>query len=561
MDTPILIPAFRPGPELTDLVEKLVEAGVPAIVIVDDGSGSESREIFGRCSALPAVHILRHGTNLGKGAALKTGIRYVLHTFPECPGVVTADADGQHAPEDIIRVAHAVERNPDCLVLGCRHFDHHVPVRSRIGNLCTRALARVILGQVVQDTQTGLRGLPRKLLPYLPELSSNGYEFELDALIASKNLGLDIREERIETIYAPGNPTSHFDPLRDSMKIYFVLFRFSLLSLLTAALDNLVFYLAYRATASVLAAQAMSRGVAVLFNYTAARRAVFLSHQRHKIVFPKYILLVIASGAASYGIIRVLTDLFAFPPMLAKVSAESLLFAASFVLQRDFVFTQRLRGSATDWTHYYRSVPFTARFTRKYTARVLVRALTKFRNHAGGEVIIELGGANSCFLDRIVHDLRPAAYHVVDNNEYGLRILSQRPDKPAQVCVHRGDVLNVKLDFRADTVFSVGLIEHFDRAGTKQAVLKHFELLAPGGYAILSFPTPTALYRAARRLTEWLGLWNFPDERPLLPREVLEAVAPFGEVVLEKTLWPLVYTQHLMVVRKRELGQFTAVSA
>lgn len=117
------------------------------------------------------------------------------------------------------------------------------------------------------------------------------------------------------------------------------------------------------------------------------------------------------------------------------------------------------------------------------------------------------------------------------------------------------------LDFRADTVFSVGLIEHFDPQGTRSAVLKHFELLRPGGYAILSFPTPTALYRAARAVTEFFGLWNFPDERPLRRGEVLESVAPLGDVVLEKTLWPLVYTQHLMVIRKREFPREAAASA
>ncbi|MBZ5606729.1 MAG: glycosyltransferase [Acidobacteriia bacterium] len=561
MNTPIVIPAFRPGPQLVALVEQLAGRAVPCIVIVDDGSGPEYAEIFERCSAFAPVHILRHETNLGKGAALKTAIRYVLETFPDSTGIVTADADGQHDPADVLCVARALEQNPDCLVLGARQFDRHVPVRSRIGNLCTRALARAILGQRVQDSQTGLRGLPRKLLPYASDLRSDRYEFELDMLIAAKHLGLTVVEEPIRTIYAPGNPTSHFDPLRDSMKIYFVLFRFSLLSLVTAAVDNIVFFFAYRATRSVLASQAMSRGAAVLFNYGAARKAVFLSHERHRILFPKYILLVITSGALSYGLIRLLTYFFAIDAILAKVSAESLLFVANFVLQRDFVFTQRPRAAATDWNLYYRSVPFTARFTRRYTARVLVSALRKFRNHPGGEVIIELGGANSCFLDRIVAEIRPSVYHVIDNNDHGLNILSARPDKPPQVRVHRADVLNMHLDFRADAVFSVGLIEHFDPQGTRKAVLKHFELLRPGGYAILSFPTPTALYRAARAVTEFFGLWNFPDERPLHRGEVLESIAPFGEVVLEKTLWPLVYTQHLMVVRKRELPREAAASA
>ncbi len=561
MNTPIVIPAFRPGPQLADVVEQLERGGASAIVIVDDGSGAEYAAIFERCSAFPQVHILRHESNLGKGAALKTAIRFVLETFPNGSGVVTADADGQHDPGDIIRVAAALEQNSDCLILGARQFDRHVPFRSRIGNLATRVLARVILGQHVQDSQTGLRGLPRNLLPYISELRSDRYEFELDMLIAAKHLGLVVIEVPIKTIYAPGNPTSHFDPLRDSMRIYFVLFRFGLLSLLTAAVDNVVFFFAYRATASVLASQALSRSAAVLFNYGAARRAVFLSHERHRVLFPKYILLVITSGALSYGLIRLLTHLFAIDAIVAKIGAESLLFIANFILQRDFVFTQRPRTSATDWTLYYRSVPFTARLTRKYTARVLVAALQKFRSQPAGEVIIELGGANSCFLDRIIRELRPSAYHVVDNNDHGLNILSARSDKPYQVRVHRGDVLDMHLDFRADAVFSVGLIEHFDPQGTRKAVLKHFELLRPGGYAILSFPTPTALYRAARALTEFFGLWNFPDERPLRPGEVLESIAPFGDVVLEKTLWPLVYTQHLMVIRKRELGQEAAASA
>jgi putative flippase GtrA len=561
MNTPILIPAFRPGPELIGVVEQLVKARVPAIVIVDNGNGSESRPIFEYCATLPNVRIVRRDVNIGKGAGLKTGIAYILRAFPASAGLVTADADGQHHPDDILRVARSLEQNPDCLILGCRQFDRGVPLRSRFGNICTRALTRAIIGRRVQDSQTGLRGIPRKLLPYLLSLPSNAYEFELDMLIASKHLGIDIVEERIQTIYEPGNPTSHFDPLRDSMRIYFVLFRFSLLSLLTAALDNLVFVFAYQATASVLASQVMSRSIAVLFNYPAARKAVFLSHERHRVLLPKYILLVAASGAASYGLIHLLTRFFGFELILAKLTAESLLFIASFVLQRDFVFTRRPQTAATDWNQYYRSVPFTARLARKYIARVLLAALREFPNSAGGGVIIELGGANSCFLDRIVRELEPSAYHIVDNNDYGLNILSQRAGKPPQVRLHSLDVLSMNLNLHADTVFSIGLIEHFNPADTRTAVRKHFELLRPGGYAILSFPMPTPLYRWARRVMEFFGIWNFPDERPLSRQEVLESVAPLGDVVLEKTLWPKVYTQHLLVVRKRALPLEAAVSA
>ena len=221
------------------------------------------------------------------------------------------------------------------------------------------------------------------------------------------------------------------------------------------------------------------------------------------------------SGAASYGLIHLLTRLFGLDLILAKLSAESLLFIASFVLQRDFVFTRRPQKAAIDWNPYNRSLPFTSLLARKYTARVLLAALREFPYSRDGGVIIELGGANSCFLDRIVRELQPSAYHIVDNNDHGLNILSQRAGKPPQVRLHSGDVLSMNLNLHADAVFSIGLIEHFNPADTRTAVRKHFESLRPGGYAILSFPAPTLLYRATRRVTEFFGLWNFPDERPL----------------------------------------------
>src|ERR1017187_9886466 len=101
----VLIPAYRPSPGLVDLVRNLSARGVPAILLVDDGSGPEFRGIFDQTALFPGVQVLRHAINLGKGAALKTGINYALCVFPGLTGIVTADADGQHHPEDIERVA------------------------------------------------------------------------------------------------------------------------------------------------------------------------------------------------------------------------------------------------------------------------------------------------------------------------------------------------------------------------------------------------------------------------------------------------------------------------
>ncbi len=335
----ILIPAYRPSSALLDLVRALSELGGAPIVLIDDGSGVASADIFARAAAYPGVRLLRHDTNQGKGAALKTGIRFALAEYPDLAGVVTADADGQHHPEDIARVMAALPAGKGAsLVLGSRSFRGAVPLRSRIGNVLTRSIMHVLLGRKLRDTQTGLRAIPITLLPQLLQLESSGYEFELEMLILAHQLSIPVVEEPIRTIYEPGNRSSHFNPLVDSMKIYFVLLRFTSVSLATALLDNLVFYLAYRHSGHVLASQVLGRVLAVAFNYWMVRRSVFYSRQRHLSTLPKYLTLVAVSGAASYGGIRLLGVSLGIHPVAAKLMVESALFFVNFAVQRLLIF-------------------------------------------------------------------------------------------------------------------------------------------------------------------------------------------------------------------------------
>jgi putative flippase GtrA len=170
-----------------------------------------------------------------------------------------------------------------------------------------------------------------------------GYDFELEMLIAAKHQGIRIVEQPIRTTYEPGNPTSHFHPLRDSMRIYFVLLRFSGISLITAALDNLTFFLVFHAFGSIAIAQASGRIAALLFNYRAVRRAVFFSDERHRVLLPRYLALVAANALISYTGIRILTSVSSIGVFPAKILIESMLFLANFTIQRDFIFTRHAR--------------------------------------------------------------------------------------------------------------------------------------------------------------------------------------------------------------------------
>ena len=342
----LLIPAYQPGPCLIDALRALAKPHrSAALIVVNDGSSPEFDPVFEQAASIPGVHVIRHAVNLGKGAALKTGINYAMCCFPDLSGVVTADADGQHLPHDILNIAQRLADLPGTLILGVRSFRGDVPWRSRFGNGITRLVVRILIGQHLTDTQTGLRGIPSAMLPALLKLNSNGYDFELDMLVTAKQLGCQVVQVPVETVYAPGNPSSHFNPLLDSMKIYFVLLRFCSVSLATAVLDNLVFYLTWRRTGNLLESQVIGRAMAVLFNYFAVRRAVFFTGQNHFQTLWRYLLLVTIGGTVSYSCIRGITAAFTVPVIWAKVAVESVIFFANFAIQRDFIFTPRANGN------------------------------------------------------------------------------------------------------------------------------------------------------------------------------------------------------------------------
>lgn len=338
----VLIPAYQPGPVLIEIVEALAGSGFASIVVVDDGSGPDYRPIFDGCSLPAQVRIVRHAVNLGKGAALKTGMNYILVELPDIAGIVTADADGQHDPIDVCKVARRFEEHPTALILGSRAFAGEIPLRSRFGNTLTRGVMRLVAGQRISDTQTGLRAIPRALAEQMLSVPASGYEFELEMLIAAKHLGVRVFEQPIRTIYEPGNPTSHFQPLRDSMRIYFVLLRFGFISLLTAGLDNLAFYVLFHASGNVAVSLVCARAMSLAFNYTFVRRAVFLSRARHRVVLPRYLLLGGANVCASYSLISFLTAFLPLHVMPAKILAETFLFIANFAIQRDLIFARRM---------------------------------------------------------------------------------------------------------------------------------------------------------------------------------------------------------------------------
>lgn len=97
----VLIPAYQPDEQLIYVVEELNKHEV-GVLVVDDGSGPAYEHIFN--SLQNKAKIVHIPCNSGKGAALKHGMATLANEHPECEFFVTADADGQHKCEDVLRV-------------------------------------------------------------------------------------------------------------------------------------------------------------------------------------------------------------------------------------------------------------------------------------------------------------------------------------------------------------------------------------------------------------------------------------------------------------------------
>lgn len=338
----IVIPALDPDQHLLTLIAKITAEDPEwshhlGIVVVNDGSRSTA--IFDQLSNRHRVHILTHNQNQGKGAALRTAFRWILEQQEErCSGAVTADADGQHLATDILAVCTRLKGYPDKLWLGSRVFERNdVPLRSKIGNKLTRVIFKLVTGQDIRDTQTGLRGIPLGFLENLVTFDSCGYEFELEMLLSAKRFGYRISSQKIATVYEEGNEASHYRPVVDSIKIYQKFFKFASIGIVSAVLDYSIFATAYFFSGQVLESIVLARIVSGIFNFSLNRQWVFKEGSHIAWDATKYGCLAVVLVASNYALTEAFRY-FGLTPFIGKPLAEGLIFLLSYRGQKLLVF-------------------------------------------------------------------------------------------------------------------------------------------------------------------------------------------------------------------------------
>ncbi len=332
----VLIPAYKPDERLIDLTRELTQDNGLDVLLVDDGGQEAFAPIFDACRKLGA-EVAVHAVNMGKGRALKTGINAALLKWPDMAGIVTADADGQHTPKDILRLIDALHAHPDKLVLGSRAFTGNVPKKSLWGNKITRAVYALASGVKVGDTQTGLRALPRCALEAMARIDGERYEYEMNLLLKLRDMNLGVFEVPIETIYIDDNAGSHFNPVRDAIKIYMVIFKYLFSSLASFAVDYALYWLCLGFGCSALVSYALARLVSSQVNYRLNKHTVF-GGRGGKNAMVKYYALCVVQGLIGAGLVQALPGVIPVSAAIIKIPVDIALFMISYFIQRDYVF-------------------------------------------------------------------------------------------------------------------------------------------------------------------------------------------------------------------------------
>jgi len=208
----IVIPAYNEEHAIGDVVAALVSRGAwREVLVVDDGSTDATAERAERAGA----RVIRHPYNKGNGAAVKTGIREARGEV-----VLLMDGDGQHSPDDALRLARGVGVYD--MVVGARSASDQSVLRA-IANGVFNTLASWLVGRSIPDLTSGFRAVRRDRLLEILHLLPNGFSYPTTSCLAFLKAGLNVAFEPVAVRARVGE--SKIRALRDGVKFLLIIFK------------------------------------------------------------------------------------------------------------------------------------------------------------------------------------------------------------------------------------------------------------------------------------------------------------------------------------------------
>ncbi len=219
----VVIPVYNERETITEIVERVRAVGIHhEIIIVDDFSLDGTRDVLLTLAREPDVHVLMHGYNRGKGAALRTAFAMVKGEV-----ILIQDADLEYDPADYPKLLAPIERGEADVVYGSRFLEnaHQDPSRMhRFGNWLLTACSNLFTGQQLTDMETCYKAFRREILFGL-KIEQNRFGFEPEITAKISRLGYKITEVPI-SYHARGYEEGKKIGLRDAINAIGCIFKY-----------------------------------------------------------------------------------------------------------------------------------------------------------------------------------------------------------------------------------------------------------------------------------------------------------------------------------------------
>lgn len=208
-----VIPVYNHAGSVAQVIRQARDLNYPVFVI-DDGSTDDTPK---RLAEIQGITIISHKKNMGKGAAIMSGF---IAASAATDWAITIDADGQHYPEDALKLIAAIPEGIRPIIVGDREgmLGEHVPWTSRFGRKFSNFWVWISGGPALSDSQSGMRIYP---LPEAMELETKArrFQFEVEILVQAKRKGIPVMEVPVRVNYHPGGARiSHFRPFVDFLR-------------------------------------------------------------------------------------------------------------------------------------------------------------------------------------------------------------------------------------------------------------------------------------------------------------------------------------------------------
>lgn len=215
MKISVIIPAYNEAKTIREIIHRVKQTGlIDEIVVVDDGSTDGTRDILAEIKHSGSVRVIFHERNLGKGAAVRTGIHNAANEV-----MIIQDADLEYDPRDYPGLFRPLEEGIADVVYGSRFLGgarRPILYWNMVANRILTFVTNILYNNILTDMETGYKVFRRSVVKDMP-LHARGFEFEPE--FTAKILK---RKVRIFEVPITFNPRDYVDGKKIKAKDAFI---------------------------------------------------------------------------------------------------------------------------------------------------------------------------------------------------------------------------------------------------------------------------------------------------------------------------------------------------